>query len=218
MDAAIAKVIVGQTASSQGTPGRLGGDDEQGAVRMEVSKADADLVCSSFNRQVARWLTEYNFGPDITPPTVWRRFKDAEIFAADKQALVDNRLSRIGYRPSPERVEEIYGHGYEQFEISPSGGGDLGFAESRSRAAHADDNDQIVDEADAFAAQWERLLGRRVEQVLAYAEESSDLEEFRRKLRGLAAAEPDANVRETIARAGFVGRLWGAYRGRRDVS
>ena len=61
MDAALAKVIVGQTASSEGTPGKLGGEELRSQVREDLVKADADLVCASFTRQVATWLTEWNF-------------------------------------------------------------------------------------------------------------------------------------------------------------
>ncbi|MDF5986520.1 hypothetical protein P4131_17570 [Pseudomonas aeruginosa] len=45
MDETIAKVTLGQVASSQGTPGRLGNDDLQADVRLDLVKADADLIC-----------------------------------------------------------------------------------------------------------------------------------------------------------------------------
>src|SRR5690606_39861139 len=75
MDAAISKLIVGQTASSQGTPGRLGNDDLQGEVRNDLVKADADLVSASFRRQALTWLCEWNF-PGAGVPSVWRETED----------------------------------------------------------------------------------------------------------------------------------------------
>jgi hypothetical protein len=36
-------------------------------VRDEVVKSDADLICSSFARQPARWLTEWNFPAPSRP-------------------------------------------------------------------------------------------------------------------------------------------------------
>ncbi|MCO1337150.1 DUF935 domain-containing protein, partial [Microbulbifer sp. OS29] len=77
MDAAIAKVCVGQTASSQGTPGRLGNDELQSDVRLDLVKADADLVCESFNRSIARWLTEWNY-PGAQVPRVYRKVEPPE--------------------------------------------------------------------------------------------------------------------------------------------
>ena len=38
-------------------PGRLGNDDLQADVRLDLVKADADLICESFNQGPARWLT-----------------------------------------------------------------------------------------------------------------------------------------------------------------
>lgn len=66
MNAAILVITIGQTASTQGTPGKLGGDEEQADVRADITKADADLVCMSFNGSIARWLTESN---SPVPPT-----------------------------------------------------------------------------------------------------------------------------------------------------
>ncbi|PIQ64101.1 MAG: portal protein, partial [Zetaproteobacteria bacterium CG11_big_fil_rev_8_21_14_0_20_59_439] len=72
MDAAIARVTLGQTASTQGSPGKLGNDELQGDVRADIVKADADLVCMSFNATVVKWLVEWNF-PGAALPQVWRK-------------------------------------------------------------------------------------------------------------------------------------------------
>ena len=212
MDAAIAKIIVGQTATVQGTPGRLGGDDAQQDVREELVKADADLVCDSFNRSVARWLTEYNFGPDIAPPKVWRKVSPPEDLTAVAER--DAKLKQVGYRPTAERVAEIYGPGYERDAPAPATPG-VAFAE-RVPGGHAADQEQIDSEAERLAAEWQRLMGARLDLLLAYAEESGDIETFRRRLAELASAEPDATMRETLARVGFSSQLWGALRAQRD--
>lgn len=110
MNASIQKVILGQTASVQGTAGRLGGDDLQASVRDDLIKADADLICESFNLGPARWLTEWNF-PGAAPPRVYRVTEAAEDL--DKLAERDERLARIGWRASAERIARVYGEGYE---------------------------------------------------------------------------------------------------------
>ncbi len=214
MDAAIAKVTVGQSATVQGTPGRLGNDDAQQAVRADLVKADADLVCESFNRTVAKWWTEYNYGPDVAPPEVWRKMQDqAEVTRAENQALVDMRLARLGFRPTPARIEQVYGTGYEQFEIDPQAGG-FDFAEAPATASRKRRADQaeIGQAGDLLSSAWERLLGRRVQKLLAYAEDSRDFETFRERLAEIAADEPDPELREALLRSGFSARLWGAWR------
>ena len=106
MDAAIARVTLGQTASTQGTPGRLGNDDLQADVRTDIVKADADLVCMSFNATVVRWLTEWNF-PGAELPQVWRKCEDEE--DANTTSERDERISKMGFKPTLKYIQDTYG-------------------------------------------------------------------------------------------------------------
>lgn len=117
MNAAILVITIGQTASTQGTPGKLGNDEEQGDVRADITQADADLVCMSFNSTIARWLTDWNF-PGAAYPQVWRVMDDAEDL--NQTAERDDRLSRVGYKPTLERVLKVYGEGYEPVAAAPA--------------------------------------------------------------------------------------------------
>ncbi|HHG4751814.1 TPA: DUF935 domain-containing protein, partial [Pseudomonas aeruginosa] len=106
MDATIAKVGLGQVASTQGTPGRLGNDDLQADVRLDLVKADADLVCESFNLGPARWLTEWNF-PGAQPPRVYRVIEEPEDITA--KAERDEKVFRMsGFKPTQGYVQETY--------------------------------------------------------------------------------------------------------------
>jgi phage gp29-like protein len=106
MDAAIARATLGQTASTQGTPGKLGNDDLQGDVRDDIVKADADLVCMSFNATVVKWLVEWNF-PGAALPQVWRKCEDDE--DANQQAERDERISKMGFKPTLKYIQDKYG-------------------------------------------------------------------------------------------------------------
>lgn len=109
MDAAIAKVILGQTASTQGTPGKLGNDELQSDVRIDLIKADADLICESFNRGMGKWLTEWNF-PGAIPPRVYRKVEPDEDTA--KRAERDKKVYDMGFKPTLQYVQENYGDGW----------------------------------------------------------------------------------------------------------
>lgn len=63
-DEQISIAIVGQTASTQGTPGRLGGDDAELAVRKSLIVADARIRAREIRQQVIWPLVAWNFGPD----------------------------------------------------------------------------------------------------------------------------------------------------------
>lgn len=111
MDDAIAQVILGQTASTQGTPGRLGNDQLQSDVRLDIVKADADVICMSFNAGPARWLTDWNFA-GAAYPTVWREVEEPEDL--DKRADRDTKVKQLGYKPTLKYVQETYGGEWEE--------------------------------------------------------------------------------------------------------
>lgn len=111
MDAAIAKITLGQTASTQGTPGRLGNDDLQGDVRADLIRADADLVCESFNETVVSWLTEYNF-PGAKPPRVYRVTDPDEDLA--QRAERDKTIFDMGFKPNVKYINDQYGGDWEE--------------------------------------------------------------------------------------------------------
>ena len=113
MNNAIAKVTVGQVASSEGTAGKLGNEDLQADVRLELIKADADLVCESFNDSVIRWLVEWNF-PTAKLPKVSRIIEDPQDL--DKLADRDKKLTEIGYKPTLRHVKDTYGGEYIEQE------------------------------------------------------------------------------------------------------
>lgn len=106
MDAAIARVTLGQTASTQGSPGKLGNDDLQGDVRADIVKADADLVCMSFNATIVKWLVEWNF-PGAALPQVWRKCEDQE--DSNTTAERDEKICKMGFKPTLKYIQDTYG-------------------------------------------------------------------------------------------------------------
>ncbi|MDP2867747.1 DUF935 domain-containing protein [Methyloversatilis sp.] len=115
MDKAIAKVVLSQTASTEGTPGKLGSDDTQKSVRDDVVKADADLICESFNRQVVRWWMDWNF-PDAAAPRVYRKVESAPDM--NTRADRDTKLHAMGFRPDEAYIKATYGEGWKPRAVS----------------------------------------------------------------------------------------------------
>lgn len=215
MNAAISKVIIGQTMTAD--PGSSRSQSETHMdVRQDLIQADADLLCSSFNLGPVRWLTEWNF-PGAEPPRVWRRVDEGEDL--NTVAKRDETLSRIGYRPTLARVQEIYGSDYEPAPQPPAGppGAPPAFAEPRTVARrHGDDQDQVEAASDELTADPERLIGRRVEDLVALAEDSGDLHEFREGLVRLAAEAPPEALTTALQRVGYTSFLWGRWRADKD--
>lgn len=227
MDAALAKVIIGQTASSQGTPGRLGNEQLQSDVRDDLIKADADMVCNSFNDQVARWLTEWNF-PGAGVPKVWRKVEpDEDLQAA---AETDSAIKALGYTPGLEYIKQRYGDHWEKAEPLNLGAGQPGafgaqpaaadaaaeFAEfgalTTLRAGKRADQQSIVDAAKYLASRNE-LVADRVAQILAQGEESGDYAGMQQRLADFAAELPGQRTVEQVRNASLFGRLLAIWRG-----
>ncbi|AFL76223.1 DUF935 domain-containing protein [Thiocystis violascens] len=76
MDAAIAKLVLGQVMTSEAVGGQYKAE-VQDQVKDDLVKADADLICDSFNRSVVRWLVDWNH-PGAAYPKVWRQVDDAD--------------------------------------------------------------------------------------------------------------------------------------------
>jgi hypothetical protein len=116
MEDQILRVILSQTGTSKSEAQGLGGSqsDVMKDVRDEVVAADSDVLHESFNGTVARWLTEWNFGPNVAPPRVYRNLEPEEDL--DAQAERDGKLKVLGWERTDESFREVYGEGYEKQE------------------------------------------------------------------------------------------------------
>jgi len=115
-DSAIAKVILGQTMTTED-----GSSYSQATVhydvRQDLVKADADLVCQSANNSWVRWLIDFNL-PGAAYPTLWRDMEDAEDLKSRSER--DKALFDMGYRLTPKALKEVYGDDYEPIKPEPS--------------------------------------------------------------------------------------------------
>lgn len=238
MDAALAKLVIGQTASSQGTPGKLGNEALQGDVRLDLVKADADLVCGSFNRQVATWLTEWNF-PGAKVPRVWRKVDPDEDLKVS--ADTDTAVMGLGFEPDEEYVQSRYGSHWKKKAVQDLGGAvdpitglPMGpqqriqavadaataqFAElgaiATLKAGKRADQDAMKAAAFSLAARYQDTIGDRVEGLVSLAEETGDYETMRTHLLNLAAELPPQRSVDTVRNATVFSRLLGMFKGQR---
>jgi phage gp29-like protein len=221
MDQAISKVMVGQTMTTDS-----GSSMAQAMVHKEVAdeieKADADLICGSFNAGPVRWLIDWNF-PGAAYPRVWRKIEPPE----DLQALVerDTKIFSLGYEPTEEYIEETYGPGWVKRETTafPSAGqfgwGSPEFSEvnelARKRIDNRADQDQLITAAAALATKYDEVYGSRIEQLVNYLEESQDFATFQKHLTEMIAEGPAPEAVDKIRNATFTARLMALLRGQR---
>lgn len=228
MNAAIQKATLGQTATTQGTPGKLGNEDEQGEVKDDIIKADSDLVNESFNRQVVPQLMAWNF-PDAALPRVWRVVEEEEDLTSSAER--DKTICEMGFKPKLAYIEEKYGGQWEEKQapppIDPNQAGtpsaiagpefaDVGRAAVHLLARHGVQFAQgRVDATGKIAVQLDAKLKPAgdawVTKVRAAVEGAADFAELEQQLLALA---PDMGLDDyatTFAQAMTVAHLTGRY-------
>lgn len=227
MDAAIAKIVLSQTMTTDNGSSRSQSETHK-SVRDEVIKSDADLVCESFNRGPVLWLTALNF-PGAAVPRVWRNTEPEEDL--NERAERDKKIVEMGYEPTEDYIKEVYGEGWVKKKQTPlrlpgsatgSPAGeedDPAFAElsalASSRNAHRTDQQALVEAAEQFASTYNDLMGAQVRQVLDFLEESEDLETARRRIGEILESAPPRQQIERIQRGNVIARLMGRLRGSR---
>jgi phage gp29-like protein len=90
-DKQVSKAVLGQTASADGTPGALGNQEAQDAVRDDLRDADAEELADTLNRDLVASYLALNHGaidPEAAPQLVIRAAENEDIKAlADALAV-----------------------------------------------------------------------------------------------------------------------------------
>lgn len=176
MDEEISKAVLGETLST--TLGKGGGSlaasRTHNEVRLELTKADSDLLSDTL-AQLVQWIVEFNV-PGATPPRVYRDCSEPEDL--DSRSQVDERLDKVGYRPSPALVARRYGEGYE---LKPSSGTKpiATSAEPQYAEAQADAVDEHVAQMDQQA---QPLIDGWLRTIEALVNRAPDLATLQRDL------------------------------------
>lgn len=108
MDAAIAKIILSQTMTTDDGSSKSQAEVHEG-VKDEVIESDSDLLCESFNNSVAIWLTDWNY-PGAAYPKVRRKIQVDPDPAT--MADTDTKLQGLGISLKPEAIATKYGDDY----------------------------------------------------------------------------------------------------------
>ena len=155
MDACIAKIILSQTMTTDNGSSRAQGE-VHADVKLEVVKADADLLADSFNSGPSRWWTDLNYGPDVASPKVVRIVEEEDDLK--KAADTDAVLADLGWVRTEESFKDRYGDGYER--KAPATTAPAGATVPANPAANDDApviEDAPADPAIALAEQAARL-------------------------------------------------------------
>lgn len=209
MNAAIAKVTLGQTLTTEAVGGQYKADVQMD-VRQDLVKADADIVCESFNRGPARWLTDWNY-PGAAYPRVWRRIEDEPDLKP--QAERDEIISRMGFKPTLKYIKDTYGGDWREGTTAPlpvpgepgaRQPGAPAFAEDAAPGVVENQIARLAQEAEPARAAMQAII----EKVL---DESISLKDFRDRLSALYTNLDTAAFAAVMQRGLAAAALAGRY-------
>lgn len=208
MDDQTTGIVLGKP--SGGT--RLATDiNTENEIRLELVKADGDLLSDSQCKQMVRWIVDYNM-PGAPYPSVTRVVeepKDTAQMAATKKILFD-----MGFRPTLEQVKRDFGGDYTEIK-PPAAGGDGAAASAIAAADFAEPEtpaDQAAVDALLVSLKGEKLQGLMQKVLAPVIKAVRDAADHQGALERLVDLFPDVpldDLQESLARAMFVLDTWG---------
>jgi len=111
MDEQMSEAILGETLTTNvGSVGSLAAGQVHNDVRLELIRADADLLSDTLNKTLVRWIVELNM-PGAPLPTVWWDLAVSEDL--NSRVSRDKTIFDMGYRPTMKYIQETYGGEWE---------------------------------------------------------------------------------------------------------
>lgn len=215
MNAAIAKIILGQTMTTD-DGASLSQSQVHMEVREELTDADAELQCESFQSGPATWLTEWNF-PGAKVPLVTRpspEDQSAAMELLEKRGKAIKALRDAGLEPeNDEVIAGIVGPGWKvtappAAPALPAPDKRLALpAPSPAFAEGGGARDAVDDFADEL--DWEPVLSPIVDQIAAFVADRPDLQTAADELGILLSDPSNGPLIEILARSMFEARMAG---------
>jgi len=178
LDEEISKAVLGETMSTSGHgSGGLGSNQAsvQNAVRLEIVKADADLLSSSF-QPLCHWVTQYNHPGAATPRVTWDVSEPADVL---NRAQADQIVFNMGFQPDLGYIQSTYGSGWTVRAIAPplsQSTTGVQFAAPMSNGDRINTyQTQLATASDSTILAWAAVVRKLVDQAL-------DLNDLRDKL------------------------------------
>ncbi|PZR32283.1 DUF935 family protein [Caulobacter segnis] len=203
MNAGIAKIILGVTMTTD-DGASLSQSQVHMEVREELTDADAETLCESFQTGPATWLTQWNF-PGAKTPIVRRPSAEDETAVADlliKKGRAIKALRDAGLEPENDEVIEAMLPGWRlaPTKTATPPVGSPSFAEASDRDAIAD----YVDELD-----WRPMIDPIRQRIIAFVEARPDLQTAADELGELLTGPASDDLVKALSRSLLEARLGG---------
>jgi phage gp29-like protein len=204
MDDQMSVAVLGENSTTSGKSSGMNSNQAQvhNEVRLELSKADADLLSGTLSNTIVKWLTEFNF-PGATPPRVWRRIAQQEDLKS--RAERDVMIFDLGFKPTLDYITETYGDGWEVRDI-PTAAIQIPAGDSNQAApAFAEAGDKPYTDdllANQLAIEGAKPFADTLVKIKAIVDSATSLENLRDALIGAFGDLPQDELVK-VMQAGF---------------
>ena len=120
LDLQISKAVLGQTSTTDAVAGGLGGSQANvhNDVRADIQRADAKSLAATLQRDLVKWIIDFNYGPPADGNYPKLKIGQAEAWTKDNMAMVESFVSmggeveasvirdKIGLPDPPEKTKD----------------------------------------------------------------------------------------------------------------
>lgn len=205
MDEQMSKAVLGEIHTTGGGASGMGSGRDQVAneVRLEITKADADLLADTLNATLVKWIVEFNC-PGASPPKLSWDVSEPEDLKA--RAERDKLLTEIGLEPDDDYIKLHY-TGWRR----KAGEDQDGEGEEIANLAAGDGNDAIDKLTGVLEARSQAALNKLMEPIKRLVQNAASLQEIRDGMEVMFAELPSDQLavmmREALAVAHLIGRV-----------
>lgn len=107
LDKQVSRGILGQTATTEGTAGKLGNEDAQAEVREDIRDDDAWQLAATLNRDLVQPFIDLNWGPQQRYPQLQLRAQDQDDLTLLVSAL--EKLVPLGLKVEQSVIRDKFG-------------------------------------------------------------------------------------------------------------
>ena len=218
MDKQISKRVLGQTATTEGTPGKLGNETSQSDTQQENIEADADLLDACLNDTLIKWIVDFNF-PNVTAYPKIKTYANAKPDLTARAIIDKSLVVDIGLPVSVDYFYETYGIPAPQegevlvVPAKPTAPGIPGQDMPQEAIRYAEGD--TTDVADYLAEQLAEMAMPETDKLMAQLKNVTDnagnLADLRDGLVSIFKEMNPADLGNTIARALMLAEMSGRY-------
>ena len=216
IDRQVSKAVLGQTATTEGTPGKLGNENAQEEVRQDLIAADAKQLANTINRDLIKPYIDINYGPQKDYPRVVINVPEQE----DLGLLADNlaKLVPLGLQVSAQEVRTKLGLSEPGKDVELLGvtapieepaanrahGNGCQCASCSGRAINRSQPDDIDLLAADMLTDWEPQITSVTDPVVEAVKQVEDFDQLIEMLPQLLENADLTKLTETLAKAGLI--------------